>query len=110
MTFPRWASGSPNSNTSPPTGELNAKGIPMTTNVICPRCAFDTIEQLYTSPVPGVWDVMQCQQCLYCWRTSEPARRTDRDAYPDDFKMTLEDIVNAPEVPAIPPLLAKTRS
>jgi vanillate/4-hydroxybenzoate decarboxylase subunit D len=47
---------------------------------------------------------------LYCWRTSEPARRTDRDAYPDDFKMTLNDIVNAAEVPAIPPLLAKTRS
>ena len=30
--------------------------------------------------------------------------------HPDDFKMTLDDIVNAPEVPAIPPLLAKTRS
>jgi vanillate/4-hydroxybenzoate decarboxylase subunit D len=82
----------------------------MATNVICPRCAFDKTEQLYTSPVPGVWDVLQCQQCLYCWRTSEPARRTDRDAYPDDFKMTVDDIVNAPEVPAIPPLLAKTRS
>src|SRR6476659_413830 len=80
----------------------------MATNVICPRCAFETIEQLYTSPVPGVWEVLQCQQCLYCWRTSEPARRTDRDAYPDEFKMTVGDIVNAPEVPAIPPLLAKT--
>jgi hypothetical protein len=45
-----------------------------------------------------------------CWRTSEPARRTDRDAYPAEFKMTVDDIVNAPEVPAIPPLLAKTRS
>jgi hypothetical protein len=75
----------------------------MATNVICPRCAFDTIEQLHTSPVRGVWDVMQC---LYCWRTSEPARRTGRAAYPYDFKMTVEDIVNAPEVPAIPPLLA----
>jgi hypothetical protein len=27
---------------------------PMATNVICPRCAFDSIEQLYTSEVPGV--------------------------------------------------------
>ncbi|MFF5945984.1 non-oxidative hydroxyarylic acid decarboxylases subunit D, partial [Streptomyces althioticus] len=26
---------------------------------ICPRCAFETIEKLYTSPVPGVWDVLQ---------------------------------------------------
>ena len=80
----------------------------MATNVICPRCAFETIEQLYTSPVSGVWEVLQCQQCLYCWRTSEPARRTHRDAYPDEFKRTVGDIVNAPEVPAIPPLLAKT--
>lgn len=77
----------------------------MTDAVICPRCAFATIEKLYTSPVPGVWDVLQCQQ--YCWRTSEPARRTDRDAYPDSFKMTVEEIANAPEVPAIPPLLPR---
>jgi len=76
-------------------------------NVICPRCAFATIEELYTSPVPGVWDVLQCQQCLYCWRTSEPARRTDRDVYPDSFKMTVADIANAPEVPAIPPLIGR---
>ena len=82
----------------------------MATNVICPRCAFATIEALYPSEVPGVWAVLQCQQCLYCWRTSEPARRTDPDAYPDAFKMTLDDIANAAEVPAIPPLLAKTRS
>jgi hypothetical protein len=79
----------------------------MTDAVICPRCAFATIEKLYTSPVPGVWDVLQRQQCLYCWRTSEPARRTARDAYPDHFKMTVEDIANAPETPAIPPLMPR---
>jgi vanillate/4-hydroxybenzoate decarboxylase subunit D len=79
----------------------------MSDNVICPRCAFATIETLYTSPVPGKWDVLQCQQCLYCWRTSEPARRTQRDAYPESFKMTLEDIATAIETPAIPPLLAQ---
>src|SRR5246127_2224708 len=76
----------------------------MASNVICPRCAFDAIEQLYTSPVPGVWEVLQCQQCLYCWRTSEPARRTDRDAYPASFRMTQADIDTAAEVPSIPPL------
>jgi vanillate/4-hydroxybenzoate decarboxylase subunit D len=37
-------------------------------------------------------------------------QRTDRAAYPDEFKMTIEDIINAPEVPAIPPLLAKPGS
>ena len=75
-----------------------------TTTTICPRCAHETIDQLYTSPVAGAWDVLQCAQCLYTWRSSEPPRRTQRDAYPDEFKMTIEDIANAPEVPAIPPL------
>ncbi|MEU9060152.1 non-oxidative hydroxyarylic acid decarboxylases subunit D [Streptomyces sp. NPDC048430] len=76
----------------------------MNSPVICPRCAFETVTQLATSPVPSVWDVLQCQQCLYTWRTSEPARRTRRDAYPEQFKMTLADIENAIEVPAVPPL------
>ncbi|WP_329126263.1 non-oxidative hydroxyarylic acid decarboxylases subunit D [Streptomyces sp. NBC_01465] len=71
---------------------------------ICPRCAFKTIDKLATSPVPGVWDVLQCRQCLYTWRTIEPARRTQRDAYPEQFKLTVADIENAIEVPAVPPL------
>jgi hypothetical protein len=75
-----------------------------TTANICPRCAYQTVEQVFTSPVPGVWDVLQCGQCLYTWRTSEPARRTRRDAYPEQFRMTVEDIHNAPEVPTVPPL------
>ncbi|MDT0456416.1 non-oxidative hydroxyarylic acid decarboxylases subunit D [Streptomyces sp. DSM 41527] len=70
----------------------------------CPRCAHTVIEHLFTSPVPGVWDVLQCGRCLYCWRTGEPDRRTRRDAYPDSFKLTADDIDNAPEVPAVPPL------
>lgn len=71
----------------------------------CPRCEFETIDTLYSSPVPAVWDVLQCQRCLYTWRTTEPARRTQRDNYPDSFKMTAADIEDAPEVPGIPPLL-----
>jgi hypothetical protein len=72
--------------------------------LICPRCAHDIIESVTTSPVPGAWDVLQCDRCLYMWRTTEPARRTRRDAYPQEFRMTPADIDNAPEVPAIPPL------
>ncbi|MBF6332230.1 non-oxidative hydroxyarylic acid decarboxylases subunit D [Nocardia transvalensis] len=78
----------------------------MTDDQICPRCAFDTIENICTSPDPGVWDVLQCARCLYMWRTSEPARRTQRAHYPEQFRMTEDDIRNAPEVPAIPPLRA----
>lgn len=72
--------------------------------MICPRCAEERVDKLASSPVPDVWDVLQCQFCLYTWRTTEPARRTRRDAYPEEFKMTQADIDNAPEVPAIPPL------
>ncbi|GAA0358742.1 hypothetical protein NE235_17615 [Actinoallomurus spadix] len=72
--------------------------------VICPRCAYETVDHVATSPVPGVWDVLQCGRCLYMWRTTEPERRTRRDAYPEAFRLTPEDIAAAQEVPAIPPL------
>lgn len=71
----------------------------------CPRCGFDHIETLTSSPVPGAWEVLQCTQCLYCWRTTEPVRRTRREDYPENFRMTVEDIRDAPLVPAVPPLL-----
>jgi vanillate/4-hydroxybenzoate decarboxylase subunit D len=71
---------------------------------LCPRCAHETIEKLAASPVAGAWDVLQCQRCLYMWRTSEPARRTERGAYPNAFRLTQADIDNAPEMPVIPPL------
>ncbi|MDA3623827.1 non-oxidative hydroxyarylic acid decarboxylases subunit D [Saccharopolyspora sp. WRP15-2] len=70
----------------------------------CPRCAAAEIRSVTTSPVPGVWEVLQCLPCRYMWRTSEPDRRTRRDSYPDSFKLTAEDIANAAEVPAIPAL------
>ncbi|WP_432145935.1 non-oxidative hydroxyarylic acid decarboxylases subunit D [Streptomyces sp. bgisy084] len=57
----------------------------------CPRCAANRTEQLATSPVPGAWDVLQCRTCLYTWRTTEPVRRTSRDAYPEEFRMTRSD-------------------
>ena len=76
----------------------------MAATTICPRCAYQTIENLFSSPVPDVWDVLQCQQCLYMWRTSEPTRRTQRNAYPEVFMMTVEDIRNASDVPTVPPL------
>ncbi|GHH29864.1 non-oxidative hydroxyarylic acid decarboxylases subunit D [Streptomyces rubradiris] len=70
----------------------------------CPRCAHESVGTLYSSPVPGVWDVVQCARCLYTWRTSEPDRRTRRAAYPQAFRLTVEDLANAAEVPAVPPL------
>ncbi|MER7841615.1 non-oxidative hydroxyarylic acid decarboxylases subunit D [Streptomyces sp. NPDC096040] len=75
---------------------------------LCPRCTHETVESLYTSPDPGVWDVLQCRRCLYTWRTTEPVRRTRADAYPEVFRLTPEAMSNAPEVPAVPPLRERT--
>ncbi|MCX4571833.1 non-oxidative hydroxyarylic acid decarboxylases subunit D [Streptomyces sp. NBC_01571] len=75
---------------------------------MCPRCAHETIEQLFSSPVPGVWVVLQCRHCLYCRRTSEPVCRTERDVYPDSFRMTVDDIAGAVDVPPVPPLLRRS--
>jgi hypothetical protein len=75
--------------------------------MICPRCAHDAVDTVATSPVPGVWDVLQCTRCLYMWRTTEPARRSTREAYPAEFRMTQADLDSAVEVPAIPPLLPR---
>ncbi|RXS88171.1 hypothetical protein EST92_01245 [Streptomyces sp. TM32] len=40
---------------------------------------------------PGVWDVLPRRTFLYPWRTTEPVRRTSRDAYPEEFRMTRPD-------------------
>jgi hypothetical protein len=76
----------------------------MITATVCPRCAFEAVGKLATSPVPGIWDVLQCGRCLYTWRTTEPVRRTSREAYPEEFRITVDDIERAIEVPIIPPL------
>ncbi|NYH80972.1 hypothetical protein FHR84_004345 [Actinopolyspora biskrensis] len=76
---------------------------------MCPRCADENVSELTASPVPGVWKVLRCDLCLYTWRTSEPARRSTREAYPERFRMSRADIDNAPQVPAIPELRAEAR-
>ncbi|GHJ18446.1 MULTISPECIES: non-oxidative hydroxyarylic acid decarboxylases subunit D [Streptomyces] len=73
---------------------------------VCPRCAGEDVTAVASSPVPGVWQVLQCGRCLYMWRTTEPARRTRRDAYPRQFRLTAADIADAAEVPPVPPRVA----
>lgn len=73
--------------------------------MICPRCGEKHIEVVAKSPVTGVWTVYLCQHCLYTWRSTEPLRRTSREHYPEQFKMTQKDIDNAPIVPSVPALL-----
>ncbi|WJR36390.1 non-oxidative hydroxyarylic acid decarboxylases subunit D [Mycobacteroides immunogenum] len=70
----------------------------------CPRCEDGTATVIAVSPVPLVWQIYQCATCLYCWRSTEPARRTDRASYPREFRLTRAGIDGARDVPAIPPL------
>lgn len=71
----------------------------------CPRCRHDDINDLAHSPRVGVWTLYQCATCLYVWRSTEPARRTDPKHYPPQFALTDEDLHHAVEVPTVPPLL-----
>ncbi|WP_320782089.1 non-oxidative hydroxyarylic acid decarboxylases subunit D [Streptomyces sp. CRN 30] len=74
---------------------------------VCPRCEHDALTTVADSPVPGVWQVFRCARCLYMWRSTEPARRTRREAYPVGFRMTAADIAAAIEVPTVPPLVPR---
>lgn len=71
-------------------------------NVVCPRCAGQSVTLLASSAVPGMWDVFACCRCTYTWRTSEPATRTSAAAYPAMFALSEADIANAPDVPPVP--------
>ncbi|MDT5292974.1 MAG: vanillate/4-hydroxybenzoate decarboxylase subunit [Mycobacterium sp.] len=48
----------------------------------CPRCEYGTATVIAVSPVNGVWEIYQCQVCLFSWRSTEPKRRTDPAFYP----------------------------
>ncbi|MFB4204951.1 Phenolic acid decarboxylase subunit D [wastewater metagenome] len=79
------------------------------TGSICPRCGAGGVDVLFESPVTGVWEVRQCDTCLYTWRTSEPPRRSDRAHYPDAFRMTEADMNHAEAIPTVPPLKVSDR-
>jgi hypothetical protein len=73
----------------------------------CPRCTDDHIDTLAISKIPDAWEILQCQRCLFTWRTTEQANITTREAYPDVFRLTQEDMDAAPIVPSVPPLLGR---
>ena len=37
----------------------------------CPRCDSDKIKVIATSPVGKVWEVYECMDCYYSWRSTE---------------------------------------
>lgn len=73
---------------------------------VCPRCNSEKIEEVFRSPVPGAWVVYR-GPCGYMFRSTEPDTMTDPDKYDPTFKVKLEDLPNAPMMPAIPPLRHK---
>ncbi|SDH07069.1 non-oxidative hydroxyarylic acid decarboxylases subunit D [Nonomuraea jiangxiensis] len=73
-----------------------------------PRCDHDDVVVAATSPVPGVWEVFQCQMYTYMWRSAEPLRRISRERYPAEFRLTKADIDAAHESPSIPALRGRS--
>lgn len=64
----------------------------------CPRCDSDKIKVIATSPVGKVWEVYECMDCYYSWRSTETPHIHDK------FKLTPEQIKNLQVIPPIPPL------
>lgn len=73
---------------------------------MCPRCGQESLAKLAESPVTGVWEVHQCELCFYSWRSTEPARRTQRAQYPEPFRMTRAEVDAAQQMPVVPALRA----
>ena len=70
----------------------------------CPRCAYETVDHVASSPVVGVWEVFGCPRCNYFWRSTEPRARTSRPLFPEKYRLTAETVAAAPPYPGIPPL------
>ncbi|MFE6450658.1 non-oxidative hydroxyarylic acid decarboxylases subunit D [Nocardiopsis dassonvillei] len=77
--------------------------------VICPRCGGGDTAAIAHSPVPGVWEVVLCSTCHYTWRTTEPPRQSSREEFPEEFRITPEDVRDAVELPPVPPLRPDAR-
>ncbi|MBQ6491857.1 MAG: vanillic acid non-oxidative decarboxylation protein [Atopobiaceae bacterium] len=66
--------------------------------MICPRCGFEGISTIATSPIEGAWEVYECDQCFFSWRSTEDV------VVHDVFKLTKEQIDNLQVIPPVPPL------
>ena len=64
----------------------------------CPRCDYEDIKTIATSPVGDVWEIYCCQKCWYSWRSTE-----DIDIL-DKFKLDDEKIRDMQIIPPFPPL------
>lgn len=64
----------------------------------CPRCDSERIETIATAPVDNAWEVYECMDCFYSWRSTEHPRVHEK------FRLTAEQIRNLQVIPPIPPL------
>jgi vanillate/4-hydroxybenzoate decarboxylase subunit D len=77
----------------------------MSEPLICPRCESDKTDVLIRSPVPGVWEVYHCEECLFAWRSTEPDFITDPAKYDPEFKLKRTELEQASVMPTVPPLI-----
>lgn len=64
----------------------------------CPRCDGGRIETIATAPVDNAWEVYECMDCFYSWRSTETPRILPK------FRLTPEQIKGLQVIPPIPPL------
>ena len=62
---------------------------------ICPRCESEKTSVLTCSPVEGVWEVYNCKDCFFAWRSTEPGFITDPAKYDAAFKLNRAELDQA---------------
>jgi vanillate/4-hydroxybenzoate decarboxylase subunit D len=64
----------------------------------CPRCGSTPTATVAHSPVPGRWTMQSCGTCWYAWRSTESITATDPDHYPQEFRVDVTSIADAPRI------------
>ena len=64
----------------------------------CPRCESEKIEVIARAPRDNAWEVYECMDCFYSWRSTETPHIHAK------FKLTKEQIEKLQVIPPVPPL------
>lgn len=73
----------------------------------CPRCDGARAVKFFEAPKNGVWELYQCPDCSFVWRSTEEEAVRNKDLYNRDFKLNKNDMEKMIDKPAIPPLRRK---
>ncbi len=69
-----------------------------TVSTLCPRCRSAATATVAHSPIAGRWTMQSCGTCWYAWRSTEPSTATDPDLYPQELRIDVATIDDAPRI------------